>query len=103
MILPVGWFNATKKRLSKTAPQNTLEWMKAAAELLAEQKRLLNEIFGDTFVILDRFDFGPQVLLASTQRQRTHSDGLIFFISGLLQFNVIVAVLQITKLLFYYL
>jgi hypothetical protein len=42
----INFSNATKKRLSKTAPQNTLEWMKAAAELLAEQKRLLNEIFG---------------------------------------------------------
>jgi hypothetical protein len=99
----INFSSAIKKRLSKNAPQNTLVWMKAAAELLAEQRRLLNEIFGDTFVILDRFDFGPQVLLASTQRQRTHSDGVSFFISGLLQFNVIVAVLQITKLLFYYL
>ena len=62
--------------------------MAAAKELLAAQRQLLYENFGDAFVILDRFDFGPQVLFALAQRQRTHGDGVSFFISGLLQLNV---------------
>ena len=76
-----------KKKMSNKAPQGTAEWRTAAALLLAEQRRFLLEIFGDTFIILNRFDFGPQVLLGLAQRQRTHGDGLSFFISGLLQFN----------------
>ena len=76
-----------KKKMSKKAPQDTAEWRTAAVLLLAEQRRFLLEIFGDTFIILNRFDFGPQVLLGLAQRQRTHGDGLSFFISGLLQFN----------------
>ena len=78
-----------KKKMSKKAPQDTAEWRTAAVLLLAEQRRFLLEIFGDTFIILNRFDFGPQVLLGLAQRQRTHGDGLSFFISGLLQFNVL--------------
>jgi hypothetical protein len=76
-----------KKSHSKKAPQGTAEWRTAAALLLAEQRRCLLEIFGDAFIILNKFDFGPQVLLGLAQRQRTHGDGLSFFISGLLQFN----------------
>ena len=76
-----------KKKMSKKAPQDTAEWRTAAVLLLAEQRKFLLEIFGDTFIILNRFDFGPQVLLGLAQRQRTHGDGLSFFISGLLQFN----------------
>ena len=77
----------TKKSHSKKAPQGTAEWRTAAASLLAEQRRFLLEIFGDAFIILNKFDFGPQVLLGLAQRQRTHGDGVSFFISGLLQFN----------------
>ena len=76
-----------KKRYPKNAPQGTAEWRTAAALLLAEQRRFLLEIFGDAFIILNKFDFGPQVLLGLAQRQRTHGDGVSFFISGLLQFN----------------
>ena len=76
-----------KKSHPKKAPQGTLEWRSAAAFLHAEQQRFLREIFGGTFIILNKFDFGPQVLLGLAQRQRTHGDGLSFFISGLLQFN----------------
>ena len=93
-----------KKKARTTTPQGTEAWMAAAKELLAAQRQLLYENFGDAFVILDRFDFGPQVLLASTQRQRTHSDGVSFFISGLLQFNVLMLLCYtLYKLLFYYL
>ena len=75
--------------MSKTTPQDSEAWMAAAAKLLAAQRKLLLEKFGNAFVILDRFDFGPQLLFALAQRQRTHGDGLSFFISGLLQFNVL--------------
>ena len=75
--------------MSKTTPQDSEAWIAAAAELLAAQRKLLLEKFGNAFVILDRFDFGPQLLFALAQRQRTHADGLSFFISGLLQFNVL--------------
>ena len=85
----------TKKSMSKTTPQGTEAWIAAAAKLLAAQRELLLEKFGGAFVILDRFDFGPQLLFALAQRQRTHGDGLSFFISGLLQFNMYAAVLQI--------
>jgi hypothetical protein len=80
-----------KKKVSrsKTTPQGTAAWIAAAAKLLEAQRKLLFEKFGGAFVILDRFDFGPQVLFALAQRQRTHGDGLSFFISGLLQFNVL--------------
>ena len=71
-----------------STPQGTEAWMAAAKELLAAQRQLLYENFGGAFVILDSFDFGPQVLFALAQRQRTHGDGLSFFISGLLQLNV---------------
>ena len=75
--------------MSKTTPQDSQAWIAAAAKLLAAQRKLLSEKFGDAFVILDRFDFGPQLLFALAERQRTHADGLSFFISGLLQFNVL--------------
>ena len=77
-----------KKARSKATPQGTEAWMTAAKKLLEEQKKNLRDNFGDAFVILDRFDFGSQVLFALAQRQRTHGDGLSFFISGLLQLNV---------------
>ena len=75
--------------MSKTTPQDSQAWIAAAAKLLAAQRKLLFEKFGGAFVILDRFDFGPQLLFALAERQRTHADGLSFFISGLLQFNVL--------------
>ena len=96
----------TKKKVStsKTTPQGTEAWIAAAAKLLAAQRELLFDKFGGAFVILDRFDFGPQVLFALAQRQRTHGDGLSFFISGLLQFNVLMLLCYtLYKLLFYYL
>jgi hypothetical protein len=78
--------------------------MAAATKLLAAQRQLLYDKFGSAVVILDRFDFGPQVLFALAQRQRTHGDGLSFFISGLLQFNVLMLLCyKLYKLLFYYL
>jgi hypothetical protein len=78
--------------------------MAAATKLLAAQRQLLYDKFGSAFVILDRFDFGPQVLFALAQRQRTHGDGFSFFISGLLQFNVLMLLCyKLYKLLFYYL
>ena len=89
--------NNKRQRLSKNTPQDTpqdtVEWKAAAAKLLAEQKRLLREKVGDAWVILEEFDYGPQVLFALAQRQRTHGDGTSFFISGLLQFNMYVTVL----------
>ena len=85
--------SGSKKKVSvsrsKTTPQDTEAWIAAAAKLLAEQRKLLFEKFRGAFVILDKFDFGPQLLFALAQRQRTHGDGLSFFISGLLQFNVL--------------
>ena len=80
--------SGSKKKVSAT-PQGTAAWIAAAAKLLAEQRKLLFEKFGGAFVILDKFDFGPQLLFALAQRQRTHGDGLSVFISGLLQFNVL--------------
>lgn len=84
-----------KQRSSKTTPQGTEKWKSAAAELLVELRRLLTLHVGGAWVLLDKFDYGPQVLFALAQRQRTHGDGLSFFISGLLQFNMYAAVLQI--------
>jgi hypothetical protein len=76
----------------RNAPQNTVKWKGAAKELLAEQRRLLKEHFGDCWVILDQFDYGPQVLSALAQhRQRTHSDGISFFISGPLHCLFVIA------------
>jgi hypothetical protein len=105
-LVPGSDVNVPKKvrRSSKKTPQDTEEWMAAATKLLAAQRQLLYDKFGSAFVILDRFDFGPQVLFALAQRQRTHGDGLSFFISGLLQFNVLMLLCyKLYKLLFYYL
>ena len=81
-----------ERRYSKNVPQGTAEWKRAAAELLAEQKRFLKEHFGEYWVILDHFDYGPHVLFALEQhRQRTHGDGISFFISGPLHCLFVIA------------